>query len=352
MENQIRTSYKPKDSFLIYILALCVPIVVSLLVSLVINMITGGIAEESDKILNMPIVQVVYTLIYAGALIALFLLYPKKQKIDFKKATGVFNKTHYLNIAICICLGACFVYLCSPIVEIYTYLISLIGVVTPTSLAIPMDNFGWLLLALFLSGVVPAVVEELIYRGMILNGLRKYGMWPSVLISAGLFALMHLTLYQLPYTFALGIVLGLVVYKTRALWLSMLIHFSSNALVLVSMYLQNGQEIVPANLDVWYVVMAIVMAIFAAVLVFGAIILIDKLVKKQAPENITYTQPTEAENKEEKHLSKAEKVDLEIKLEQEKLEKQIENKQTKKYLIIGIAFAVIMLIINTAVGIN
>lgn len=325
---KLQPDFKPKDSYKIYLWALLIPLIVSLIVSIIISFKAGGNAEESEKILNNVWVQIGYNLLYVVAMLGLFFMYPKKNNINLKTATGILNKTHYLNIIICICIGCCFVYLTAPIVEIYTYLLSLVGYQTPTDTSLPLDNIWWLLLAIFLSGVIPAVVEECIYRGMILNGLRKLGMWPSVLISAALFALMHLTLYQLLFTFALGIVLGLVVYKTRALWLSMIIHFCSNTVALVAMYIQTKNNVVAStSFDATYIIMAIVMALFAVALVWCAMILIDKINKRK--------QKTENANIEEQTVEVDKKLEL------------LEKQQANKYLFIGLGLAVVLLIINS-----
>jgi sodium transport system permease protein len=81
---------------------------------------------------------------------------------------------------------------------------------------------------LLVIAVTPAVCEELLFRGLILSGLRRYGNWPAIIISAFLFALAHASIYRLLPTFCLGLMLGYVVVKTGSIWCSMLLHALNN----------------------------------------------------------------------------------------------------------------------------
>lgn len=78
--------------------------------------------------------------------------------------------------------------------------------------------------------VVAPIVEEAVFRGMILRGLL--GRWPAaaaILVSAGLFALMHMNPAQFPVTFILGAVLGWIYMRTRSLGLCIAGHAINNS---------------------------------------------------------------------------------------------------------------------------
>jgi len=79
--------------------------------------------------------------------------------------------------------------------------------------------------------VVPAVCEEVLVRGIVLPAfVRPFGGPLAVVVSAGLFGLMHLDLYRLPFTIAVGLVLGAIRLRTGALLPAILAHASLNAL--------------------------------------------------------------------------------------------------------------------------
>lgn len=95
-------------------------------------------------------------------------------------------------------------------------------------------DFGWLG-AFMKVAVVAPIVEELIFRGLILKGLRRnYNSFTAVFISALLFALFHLNPWQFPATFILGLLLGWIMIRTNNIILSILGHSINNFLVLLS----------------------------------------------------------------------------------------------------------------------
>lgn len=82
----------------------------------------------------------------------------------------------------------------------------------------------------FLFMVIAApVLEELIFRGIILDGLLKqYSPIKSILVSSLLFGLVHLNPEQFVSGSILGFFSGWVYYRTRSLSLSIIIHASAN----------------------------------------------------------------------------------------------------------------------------
>lgn len=78
--------------------------------------------------------------------------------------------------------------------------------------------------------IVPALVEEFAFRGIILGSLRKYSDSLAVLVSGVIFGLMHGNFAQIPFAIVVGLVLGYVAVKTNSLLPGIIIHFLNNAL--------------------------------------------------------------------------------------------------------------------------
>ncbi len=94
-------------------------------------------------------------------------------------------------------------------------------------------------IVLFLTITVGAgILEELAFRGVVLQLLRPYGDGFAVLVSAGLFALAHPSLSQLPATFVTGLALGYVAVSTGSLRICIFGHMLYNALVMLITELQ------------------------------------------------------------------------------------------------------------------
>ena len=99
------------------------------------------------------------------------------------------------------------------------------------------------ILMLFTTAVVPAFVEEFLFRGLILSNLLPYGRTTAIFASALLFGVMHQNVEQLLYATVAGLVLGYLYVKTRSIWVCVLLHFVNNFYsVLQTVLLQRLSE--------------------------------------------------------------------------------------------------------------
>jgi len=95
----------------------------------------------------------------------------------------------------------------------------------------------WVALAVF--ALVPAITEEVAFRGFILSGLRRtYPARAAVILSAFLFGFLHVLLSLFQQLFGatlLGLVLGAIALRTGSLWPGVVFHFVNNALGLLTL---------------------------------------------------------------------------------------------------------------------
>ena len=78
--------------------------------------------------------------------------------------------------------------------------------------------------------VIPAIVEELLFRGTICKSLGVYGKKTAVIVSAIVFALMHSNIEQILYAFVAGLFLAWIYVETKKIIYPMLLHFINNAI--------------------------------------------------------------------------------------------------------------------------
>lgn len=78
--------------------------------------------------------------------------------------------------------------------------------------------------------LLPAFLEECIYRGVLMQSLRRFGDGFALVISAVLFSLMHRNVLQAPIALLMGLVIGYFVLRTGSLWTGVLMHFCNNLL--------------------------------------------------------------------------------------------------------------------------
>lgn len=146
------------------------------------------------------------------------------------------------------------------------------------SIALP-DGFLATILLFITMCVVPAVLEEILFRGYIQRMLLPYGGVFSLLVTSLLFTLMHARIYQMPSIFLLSMALGYVFYVTEDIRISMSLHFLNNAIAFIIAYVAQNMDGASA--------MVFTTMLFAICLFAGAIglALLKKEEWKQLPPN-------------------------------------------------------------------
>lgn len=86
---------------------------------------------------------------------------------------------------------------------------------------------------LALGAVLTPIGEELLFRGVLTNGLARYGPWIAVLGSSAIFAVAHGITYILPVAFVVGVVAALLLRRTGSIWPGVIVHAVNNAYSLI-----------------------------------------------------------------------------------------------------------------------
>lgn len=88
--------------------------------------------------------------------------------------------------------------------------------------------------------LIAPIVEEIIFRGLILSRLhRAMPGWLAVVISALLFGVCHGQIVWICYAFVLGILFGLIALRSGSVWPSLLAHILFNAIGHFSSYIPD-----------------------------------------------------------------------------------------------------------------
>ncbi len=88
-------------------------------------------------------------------------------------------------------------------------------------------------LSLLVLAVIPAITEELFFRGATMSILSKEKTAAAIFISAALFAFVHGSLYLIFSSFFAGIIFGITVYLTDSIYAPMLTHFINNIMAYI-----------------------------------------------------------------------------------------------------------------------
>jgi uncharacterized protein len=127
------------------------------------------------------------------------------------------------------------------------------GIVSPIVSLIPLNDFFRKLfmemagrtgiLSFAAIAIAAPVLEEVLFRGIILDGfLKRYGPVKSILISSLLFGALHLNPWQFVGAFLLGTLMGWIYYRTGSLALTICIHFMNNFFAFASMKFTTNYE--------------------------------------------------------------------------------------------------------------
>lgn len=296
-----RNFYTTKDTGNIFLYALIIPFLVGLVFSYLSMAIVQELGFEFEEganvtsvmfdnflwfaIISMTITEVVF--------ICLFFGYHKVSRIKISACNLSFKKANVWTCVLSALTGIICVSGFLLLVEgCFIKMFDVMGLESSSNM-LPFDNVGWYFLNLILLGVVPAICEELIFRGVIYQGLKEnFSPVARILLTGLLFALMHQNIMQFIYPFILGCVLSVVMEKTNNLLYPILIHMFNNFTTLTFYYfLQNTKF----NVNWWFILLAIALAGVTCLILW---ILYKFYLKKQKPVEVeksgelTQTPPT------------------------------------------------------------
>lgn len=208
-----------------------------------------------------------------------FVLYYKK--IKFKTIFPVRCHPKYYLIAITLIFGLLFfaAHADLPFIELFKAL--------GYQQRKPSDYFpdlsgGYIVLALFIIAVMPALVEETLFRGIILNTCEdSLGTVRTIFIVGFSFALFHASPEQTVYQFIAGCAFAFLALRSGSILPSVLMHFINNALIIVFKacgLFDSGGNLILSDLAF------ILITVFAGLAFIGSVVwlILDKKPLKKA----------------------------------------------------------------------
>ncbi|MFY8126902.1 MAG: CPBP family intramembrane glutamic endopeptidase [Chitinophagaceae bacterium] len=132
-----------------------------------------------------------------------------------------------------------------------------------------IKNFGDYLVALAVIAILPAFFEELLFRGVMQQLLEQWtnNGWLAVILTGIIFSAIHLSYYGFLPRLGLGIVLGLIFFYTRNMWLNVLLHFLNNAVAVTALYYSNvkglnPEKVLDEKFPIWIGAIALVIVVY------------------------------------------------------------------------------------------
>jgi membrane protease YdiL (CAAX protease family) len=140
-----------------------------------------------------------------------------------------------------------------------------------------VSNLKGLAINLFIVALVPAIGEELLFRGILqrifINWTRNIH-W-GIIIASFIFSAFHLEFYGFFSRWLLGIMFGYMLVWTRSLWIPIFAHFINNALAVIIYYLihvkvlnEKAAEIGANNESMYYTIICTIVSAYCMVVLY------------------------------------------------------------------------------------
>jgi hypothetical protein len=130
--------------------------------------------------------------------------------------------------------------------------------------------FGTMILNLFIIAILPAVAEEILFRGVlqkILLNLFKSG-HAAIWVTAFVFSTIHFQFFGFVPRFILGLVFGYLFFWSGTLWLPVISHFVNNAVPVVVAYFQGMEKVAePVDTPLWKQIIALPLPIVISLVI-------------------------------------------------------------------------------------
>lgn len=271
--------YNESSSGLMFLLALFVP---SLLMFFVL-LVCGGIWGKDFTTTHKTFYFVLCFLIPQMGMLASFFFVSERKKVNYAKANQINFKINIWVLAIVVVIGIVCMYGFTPLINWFDHVVEGWGYKTSmdNEMIYSLINSPLKLIAgLLYIALLPAIVEELTFRGVITNGLKKQGIVTQIALSAVMFALMHQNLQQLIYQLFLGAIMAYIAVRCGSIIYTMILHFMNNAVILIVSYASKNATTIVDYSNAWNVISPFVFAILAIGIVIGLLFLIDFILKK------------------------------------------------------------------------
>lgn len=200
-------------------------IIIYLVLSLIAGAITSSLPEGSEAS------RYISLLVSPIAIAATAAIYFRVTRQSVKKILPVKCKPHYIPMALLLIFGLLFSlnFLNDYIVKFF----ELFGYERRSS-PLP-DMSGWRVVpVMIVVAVIPAIAEEIAFRGILLNGTEEGVGSPLAIVFCGLcFSLYHGSVEQTLYQFICGCLFAFIAVRSRSVTPSVIMHFLNNAVIIV-----------------------------------------------------------------------------------------------------------------------
>ena len=269
MENENKAYPRIKNAVLLCLLFLGIQFLSGIIIRFIFGLF--GIGIDS---LTYGIGMIILELLSFGVVIIIGF---KKSKQKFNEVFK-FNKVSLAHWAAIIIFMIGFIIVSSEIDNVINYFLPMPKFLQNLFETLIVEQM--FAVSVILVGIIPAVTEEMFFRGVLLNGFqRNYSEKKAILISSLIFGIIHLNPWQFVTAFIIGLVMAWVYINTKSILLCIYMHLFNNVIVVIVM---KYREVFPTEgfnsaysdkmfQPIWFDLIGIIITVLGVLLLIRAV---------------------------------------------------------------------------------
>lgn len=258
------TNKVKKVEFKKFITGTAIALLTLILVQTILGLIFAFVMPNATANQNVVVVSCIFILSFVLP------IYILKGYLDIHRN----KKEEKKNLSIIDILS--WVLMALPVMYVCTYLVEMLMEkmnINPTMIesALVFDNglIGRILFFIEIA-ILPAILEELLFRKVMLNGAKKHGRIFAIIWTAVMFGMIHMNIPQAVNAMLIGIVFAYVTIKTGTILPAMILHGMNNGAQ--ALIMMNENNIIATN---------VINHVYIGLVIIGAIVLGIKLLKNR-----------------------------------------------------------------------
>lgn len=232
-----KNKYGLIDAFKCFFFLIIVTAGVSLIMQIVANIVASSSGRTYEQVASGEVFQILTYILSPTIFIVYFFVYNSVKKVSNKEALSDGQKISLLPISISMVLAVICIFLFTPFMNLIDYWFECLGYTVDNTIPLYQKmttSGGYFFLGVFIFALLPAIAEELIFRGIIQKSLStKLNGIATIALTTIMFTLMHGALQQTVYQLIVGIMLSYMMCVGGSIIYSIILHFFNNFFVLL-----------------------------------------------------------------------------------------------------------------------
>ena len=236
-----------KDASIAFVVAFIVSQLMIIFGQLILSAILSFFSFTSYEIehfFEKPVGYLIIACFQFISFVGVFIYYHKKTNIlkeCFKQ------KNSSVTSILFILTGIASMFLLNNFINYYTTFLNLIDIPS-SAISYNINSKTSYFISIISLCIFPAIGEELIFRGIVVNSLKTKSKTLAIVLSSIMFSIFHFNLAQLPYPFLFGLVLAIAYLYTNNITVPITMHFFNNFINISIQYFKKSSPfIVSAN---------------------------------------------------------------------------------------------------------